>query len=215
MNFDFSLIYDNYAAIVEGIGITLLVTLLAFIFALTLGVLVGVLRSNKGIIESILSLYVSFFRGTPLLIQLFIIYYGLPSIGVNMERYPAAIIALGLNSAAYISEIIRGGLKSVGKGQIDAAWMLGLNRVETTFFIVIPQALRVSLPALVNTFTLILKDSSLISVLSIMELTRVGQLIYTRTYKPLEVYVMVALIYYLLVMSVVVLSKRLENKMNF
>ncbi|MEC5341474.1 amino acid ABC transporter permease [Brenneria populi] len=215
MNFDFSLIYDNYAAISEGIGITLLVTLLAFIFALTLGVLVGVLRSNKGVIESMLSIYVSFFRGTPLLIQIFIIYYGLPSIGVNMERYSAAIIALGLNSAAYISEIIRGGLKSVGKGQIDAAWMLGLNRLETTLFIVVPQALRVSLPALVNTFTLILKDSSLISVLSIMELTRVGQLIYTRTYKPLEVYVMVALIYYLLVMSVVFLSKRLENKMNF
>ncbi|MEC5320332.1 amino acid ABC transporter permease [Brenneria populi subsp. brevivirga] len=215
MNFDFSLIYDNYDAIIVGIGITLLVTIIAFIFALMLGVVIGVLRSNDGFIESFLRVYVSFFRGTPLLIQLFIIYYGLPSIGVNMGRYPAAIIALGLNSAAYISEIIRGSLKSVGKGQTDAASMIGLNRAETVFFIVLPQALRVSLPALVNTFTLILKDSSLISVLSIMELTRVGQLIYTRTYKPLEVYIIVALIYYMLVMSVVFISKRLENRINF
>ncbi|MEE3662951.1 amino acid ABC transporter permease [Brenneria sp. g21c3] len=215
MAFDFSLVADNYTAIAQGVGITLLVTLAAFCFALILGITVGVLRSNGGIVEAILHIYVSLFRGTPLLIQLFIVYYGLPSIGINLGRYPAAVIALGLNAAAYISEIIRGSLQSVGKGQEEAAWMLGINRVETIFFIVLPQALRVSLPALVNTFTLILKDSSLISVLSIMELTRVGQLIYTRTYKPFEVYVMVALIYYVLVMSVVALSKRLEKRMHF
>lgn len=215
MNFDFTIVIDNYRAIAQGVLITLLLTFFAFSLALVLGVIIGVLRSQKGMLATALGIYVSLFRGTPLLIQLFIIYYGLPSIGFNMDRYQAAIMGLGLNSAAYISEIIRGGVLAVAKGQIEAAWVIGISRIKIILFIILPQAFRVSLPALVNTFTLILKDSSLVSVLSIMELTRIGQLIYTRTYKPFEVYLLVALIYYILVMLFVYLSKIYERKLNF
>ena len=104
-------------------------------------------------------------------------YEGLPSIGLNMPRYVAAVLSLGLNSAAYISEILRGALGAVPRGQEEAAQVLGLTRSEALIFIVFPQAQRVALPALVNAFSSILKDSSLVSVLSIMELTRIGQLI--------------------------------------
>lgn len=214
MTFQFSIISDNAGAIAEAVLVTLILTVFSFALAILLGIMVGVIRSKKAPGHRFLGAYVSFFRGTPLLIQLFLIYYGLPSIGVNMPRYIAAVLSLGLNSAAYISEIIRGAMASVPKGQEDAARVLGITPAETLAFIVMPQALRVALPALVNSFSSILKDSSLVSVLSIMELTRIGQLIYTRTYRAFEIYLAVALIYYILTEIVVCISKRFEYRLR-
>lgn len=211
MMFQTDILVSNAGAIAEGVLTTLLLTLFSFAAAVVLGVAVGVVRRRKSPMASVLGAYVSFFRGTPLLIQLFIIYYGLPALGLNMPRYVAAVLTLSLNSAAYISEILRGALGAVPKGQEEAAHVLGMTRMETLFFIVLPQALRVSLPALVNSFSSILKDSSLVSVLSIMELTRIGQLIYTRTYRALEIYLAVALIYYVLTESIAYFSRRLEK----
>lgn len=214
MGFQFPILADNAGAIAEAVLVTLVLTLLSFVLAILLGISVGVARSRRAFGYRFLSAYVSFFRGTPLLIQLFLIYYGLPSIGLNIPRYFAAVVSLGLNSAAYISEIIRGAVASVPKGQEEAARMLGLTQAETLIFIVMPQALRVSLPALVNSFSSILKDSSLVSVLSIMELTRIGQLIYTRTYRAFEIYMAVAVIYYVLTEAVVYISKGLERRLR-
>lgn len=214
MEFRTDIIVANAGAIAEGVFTTLLLTLFSFISALVLGIVVGVLRRRRGTLSGLLGGYVSFFRGTPLLIQLFLIYYGLPSIGISIPRYAAAILSLGLNSAAYISEILRGALSAVPKGQEEAAQVLGLTRTETLAFIVLPQALRVALPALVNAFSSILKDSSLVSVLSIMELTRIGQLIYTRTYRAFEIYLAIALIYYVLTELVACLSRRLEKALE-
>lgn len=211
MSFQTDILVSNAGAIGEGVLTTLLLTILSFVLAVVLGVAVGVVRRRKSAVASVLGAYVSFFRGTPLLIQLFIIYYGLPALGLNTPRYVAAVLTLSLNSAAYISEILRGALGAVPKGQEEAAHVLGMTRMEALFFIVLPQALRVSLPALVNSFSSILKDSSLVSVLSIMELTRIGQLIYTRTYRALEIYLAVALIYYVLTESVAYFSRRLEK----
>ncbi len=214
MEFRTDIITANAGAIAEGVFTTLLLTLFSFLAALTLGIAVGILRRRKNTLSRLLGGYISFFRGTPLLIQLFLIYYGLPSIGLNIPRYAAAVLSLGLNSAAYISEIIRGALSAVPKGQEEAAHVLGLTRAEALAFIVLPQALRVALPALVNAFSSILKDSSLVSVLSIMELTRIGQLIYTRTYRAFEIYLAIALIYYVLTESVACLSRRLERSLE-
>lgn len=214
MAFQFSILADNADAIAGAVLITLLLTVFSFALALFLGISVGVIRSKKLLGYRFLSAYVSFFRGTPLLIQLFLIYYGLPSVGINMPRYFAAVLSLGLNSAAYISEIIRGAMASVPKGQEDAARVLGLTPFESLAYIVMPQAVRVALPALVNSFSSILKDSSLVSVLSIMELTRIGQLIYTRTYRAFEIYITVAVIYYILTEIVVIVSKKLESRLR-
>ena len=211
MEFRTDIIVTNAGAIAEGVCMTLLLTCFSFLVALALGTVVGVLRRRAGPLSALLGGYVSFFRGTPLLIQLFLIYYGLPSIGLNMPRYVAAVLSLGLNSAAYISEILRGALGAVPRGQEEAAHVLGLTRLEALIFIVFPQALRVALPALVNAFSSILKDSSLVSVLSIMELTRIGQLIYTRTYRAFEIYLAVAVVYYILTETVACFSRRLER----
>ncbi|NLL36184.1 MAG: amino acid ABC transporter permease [Fretibacterium sp.] len=214
MEFRTDIIVANAGAIAEGVLITLLVTSFSFLVALVLGAVVGILRRRRGVLSRLLGGYVSFFRGTPLLIQLFLIYYGLPSIGLSMPRYVAAVLSLALNSAAYISEILRGALGAVPKGQEEAAQVLGLTRMETLVFIVFPQALRVALPALVNSFSSILKDSSLVSVLSIIELTRIGQLIYTRTYRAFEIYLTVALIYYVLTETVACFSRRIERALE-
>ena len=214
MEFRADIIVANAGAIAEGVCMTLLLTCFSFLVALALGTVVGVLRRRVGPLSALLGGYVSFFRGTPLLIQLFLIYYGLPSIGLNMPRYVAAVLSLGLNSAAYISEILRGALGAVPRGQEEAAQVLGLTRLEALIFIVFPQALRVALPALVNAFSSILKDSSLVSVLSIMELTRIGQLIYTRTYRAFEIYLAVAVVYYILTETVACFSRRLERALE-
>ena len=214
-DFKLSILLDGAPDIAAGVRVTLLLAVISFAFALVLGIAVGVIRRRPGPLATALGGYVSFFRGTPLLIQLFLIYYGLPSVGINMPRYVAAVLGLGLNGAAYISEIIRGALLAVDKGQEDAARVLGLTRTETLLFITLPQALRVSLPALVNSFSSVLKDTSLVSVLSIMELTRIGQLIYTKTYRALEIYLAVAIIYYLLTLAIVLVSKRLEKRLAF
>lgn len=215
MILDFAPLYASRWDIAQGVGITILLALAAFAVSLVLGVAVGVARTGRGLLSSLLGVYVSFFRGTPLLIQLFLVYYGLPALGINLGRYPSAILTLGLNSAAYTSEILRGALLAVAQGQKEAAAMLGFTRVETFFNITFPQTLRVALPSLVNSFTQVLKETSLVSVLSIMELTRIGQLIYTRTYKPFEVYLLVAILYYLLVTAVVLMSKKLEKRVQF
>ena len=147
-----------------------------------------------------------------MLIQLFFIYYGLPTIGVNMERYTAGIVGLGLNGGAYISEIVRGALFSVGKEQKDAAAALGFNWIQGMAHIVLPQSIRVALPPLVNAFSALLKDSSLVSVLAITELTRVSQLIYTRTFRAFEVYLAVGALYFGMIYSVALVSRRLEKR---
>ncbi len=215
MTFQTSILLDGAGDIAAGVGVTLLLAATSFLFALVLGVVVGTVRRRPGAVCAALGGGVSFFRGTPLLIQLFLLYYGLPAVGLNLPRWPAAILGLGLNGAAYIAEIIRGSLLAVAKGQEDAARSLGLSSGQTLRLVLLPQALRVSVPALVNSFSATLKDTSLVSVLSIMELTRVGQLIYTRTYRAFEIYLAVAVLYYLLVMVVALFSKKLEKRLAF
>lgn len=123
--FKFNILIDAYPLLLEGLLVTVKISILAFIFALLVGIVVGVSRSNSKRLNRLLALYVEVFRGTPLLIQLFFIYYGLPSLGLKMNNYTAGVIGLGLNGGAYISEIIRGALYSVERGQQEAAYSFG------------------------------------------------------------------------------------------
>ncbi|MBI9091718.1 MAG: amino acid ABC transporter permease [Desulfobacterium sp.] len=214
MDFRADIIIDALPLLLEGLGATLKLCLLSFLLALAAGILVGVLRSKSLFFQRLFAPYVEIFRGTPLLIQLFFIYYGLPSVGITMDNYTAGTLGLGLNGGAYISEIIRGALFSVNQGQEEAAKALGLNWFQSMVFVILPQAVRVALPPLVNAFSTIIKESSLVSVLAITELTRASQLVYTRTFRAFEIYLTVGLLYFIIIYSASLVSTRLEKRLN-
>ncbi len=142
--------------------------------------------------------YVEIIRGTPLLVQILIVYFGLPAIGINLQPEPAGIIALSICSGAYIAEIVRAGIESVPKGQMEAARSLGMSYLQAMRYVILPQAFRNVLPALGNEFIALLKDSSLLSVISIVELTRVGRQIVNTTFNAWTPFLGVALFYLLM-----------------
>ena len=211
--FQFDVLCQAGPLLKEGLIVTVGLSAASFVLALTVGIGVGMLRWESPLFKKLLSPYVEVFRGTPLLIQLFFIYYGLPSVGIAFSNTTAAILGLGLNGGAYISEIIRGALLSISPGQREAAVATGLSRIQSMRFVVLPQAIRVATPPLVNAFSALLKESSLVSVLAITELTRASQLVYTRTFRAFEVYLTVGILYFLLVHTVSRLSRRLERQM--
>jgi polar amino acid transport system permease protein len=212
--FKFNILINAYPLLLEGLLVTIKISMLSFIFALLVGIVVGVSRSNSKKLNWLFAPYVEVFRGTPLLIQLFFIYYGLPSLGLKMNNYTAGVIGLGLNGGAYISEIIRGALYSVERGQQEAAYSLGLSWLQSMVYIIIPQAIRVAIPPLVNSFSATIKESSLVSVLAITELTRVSQLVYTRTFRAFEVYLAVGALYFIMIYFASYISKYLERKFH-
>lgn len=212
----FYIVFDNIPFIVDAVFVTLKITIMSFLLAVIIAVLVGSVRAMNfsKTLDLVLMAYVEVFRGTPLLIQLFFIYYGLPSIGITMSSTFAAVLGLSLNGGAYISEIIRAAIQSVPVGQFEAAESLGMGKIESMVYIVLPQAFRITIPPLVNSFSSILKESSLISILAITELTRIGQLIYTRTSRPFEIYLTIGLIYLILVSIISISSWKIEKKLN-
>ena len=210
-NFQLGIILNSHRELLTGALITLKITFVSFILAFAIGTVVGIARSQPGILRRLFTPYVEVFRGTPLLIQLFFIYYALPVVGIAMENLTAAYVGIGLCGGAYISEIIRGALYSVERGQREAALSLGLSPVQTMIHVILPQAMRVAIPPLMNAFSAQLKETSLVSVLAINELTRCGQMVYSRTFRPFEIYTAVAVLYFVMTFSVSLLSRRLEG----
>ncbi len=205
----------------QGAIITLTLTALSVFFGLIGGSLIAFgLISHNETLKNILRLYVEFFRGTPMLVQLFIIYFGLPAlfqgIGLewSLERLPAAVIALSLNVAAYLAEIIRGGIQSIDKGQWEAGESLGMSRWQSMKEVIMPQAFRRILPPLGNEFITLIKDTSLVAVIGFNELFRQGQLIVSTTYQAFAVYIAVALVYLFLTSLSSFFFKWLEQKMD-
>jgi polar amino acid transport system substrate-binding protein len=186
------------------------------LFAVALGLLLALLRlyAPKPVAFAAMA-YVEFIRGTPLLIQLFFIYYGLPNVGVKLEPFAAAVIGLALNYAAYESEVYRAGIASVPHAQMEAAQALGMTRVQALRHIIVPQALRLVLPPMTNDFISLLKDSSLVSVITMVELTRVyGQLAATY-YDYFGIGLLTALAYFVIGLPFVRLSRWAETRMSF
>lgn len=198
-----------------GLAVTIPLTLITFILGLVLAFLIAMARlyGNRPI-AWLASVYVWIFRGTPLLVQLFIVFYGLPSAGVVISGFVSAVIGFTLNIGAYASETLRGAILGVPKGQWEAARVLGMDKVQTMFRIVLPQALRTAVPPLSNTFISLVKDTSLAAAITVTELFQVAQQITARTYEPLWLYTEAALIY--LVFSTVLtrLQKHLEHRFN-
>ncbi|MGM0418715.1 MAG: amino acid ABC transporter permease [Thermodesulfobacteriota bacterium] len=213
--FQFFIIKDSLPELITGAKITINITVVSYIISLLIGITTGIIRSGKGIIKRFLDAYVEIFRGVPLLIQLFFIYYALPSAGFSLKNMTAAYLGIGLCGGAYISEIIRGSIISVGSGQKEAATSFGFTKFQAYFLIILPQAARIAIPPLMNAFSSQLKETSLVSVLAINELTRMGQLVYSRTFRPFEIYFAVALIYFVLTYSASRFSRWLEKYFSY
>ncbi len=211
---DFSPLAPYAGLLPEALKITLEIGLAGFILALAIAVAVGTLRSRKlpKAVRFLLSFYVEIFRGTPLLVQLFFVYYGLPSAGIRMEPVAAAILTMGLNSGAYLSENIRASILAVDKGQYEAAYMLGYTPLQTSIHIVLPQAMRIAVPSLMNGFSSIIKETSIVSVLPVVELTKLGNQVYAKTYHPFEIYILLGVIYFVLAYFLTFLAKWLERR---
>lgn len=214
MNFSFMSKYYMY--FIKGTEITLLLAVCTVIIGTILGIIFSLMKISKSkILKAIATVYIEFIRGTPLMIQLFIFYYGLPALlGLNISEMPAAIIALGINSGAYVAEIIRAGIQAVDKGQTEAAESLGMNRSKAMRYVIIPQAFKNILPALGNEFIIVLKDSSIVSVIGISELTRVSDIVRGVTYISFEPLIVVALIYFVLTYTLSKLLGIAERRMK-
>ena len=169
--------------------------------------------SRHWILHMPAKIYVDFIRGTPLLIQIFIIYFALPNIlGTRIDPFVAAVTACSMNSGAYIAEIFRGGIQSISQGQMRAGLSLGMTYGQTMRYIILPQAFKRIIPPLGNEFIAMLKDSSLVSVIGFEELTRSGQLVIAETYATIEIWTCVALIYLILTLSISQLVRLLERR---
>lgn len=201
--------------LLSGLGLTLAVSLCALCVSVVVGTLLGVVRVFRvPVLGPLGNAYVEVVRGIPLIVLLSVIYYGLPALGVTLDGFPAAVVALGLYSAAYTSEIVRGGLNSVPVGQIEAARSVGLSRWQAVRFVVLPQAWRVALPALGNEFVSLILGSSLASAVTLQELFSQGRYITNATYRQFEVYAVLALVYFLLTFILTRLVRLLERRVS-
>lgn len=207
--------WNSLPTLLRATPTTLGFALAAMLLGLPLGFLVALMRLSKvPLLRWVSGVFVSFVRGTPLLVQIFVIYYGLPSLGITLNPVAGGVIALMLNAAAYLSETIRAAILSIGKGQREAAASLGLTPSQTMRLIILPQAARVALPSMSNTLIGLVKDTSLVSVITVVELLRSAQLVIARTFEPFGPYLMAALIYWLISSLLEVVQRRLEKRFS-
>lgn len=221
---------DRWAYLVNGLGVTLQITLFAAIIGIVLGFIIAIVRSTYdklkaentpksagfivlSVFDKICKLYLTILRGTPVVVQLLIIYFVVFAT-VDVDKVFAAVIAFGLNSAAYVAEIVRSGIMSIDNGQTEAGRSLGFNFLQTMIYITIPQALKNVLPALANEFIVLLKETSICGYIALMDLTKAGDIIRSRTYDAFMPLIAVALIYLVIVLILTRLVSLLERRLR-
>ena len=214
MSFDFSLIWNSLPLLLAGAGVTIEITAIAVGLGFVFGLITSVCRLSGVKILNILAVcYVNIIRGTPLLVQIFLIYFALPMIiGERINPFVAAVAACSVNSGAYVAEIFRAGIQSVDKGQMEAGRSLGLSWMQTMRYIILPQAFKHVIPPLGNEFISMSKETSLVSVIGFEELTRRGQLIIAKTYGSFEIWLTVAFIYLVMTFTIAQLVSYLERR---
>ncbi len=207
-------VIKNFGYFVGGAGYTIFITAVALAMGMVLGLFAGLgkLSSNK-IVYYLSTAYIDFFRGTPLFVQIFLLYFGiLPLIYYN-DPISSAIIALGLNSGAYIGEIVRAGIQAVDNGQLEAARSLGMNQRQAMTHVILPQALKIVIPPMINEFIALLKDSSLVSAITVPELMHRGDLVFANTYQATWVFAAIAVIYFVITKTISVMGDRVERRL--
>ncbi|WP_136605293.1 amino acid ABC transporter substrate-binding protein/permease [Paenibacillus dokdonensis] len=210
------LMVNSLPPLLKGLGKTLLYTIISLFFAFILGLIFGFMKvgQNKWL-RSIATVFVDLFRGIPLIVLAFFIYFGIPqAFGFKMPLFLAAVLTLSLNAGAYVTEIIRGGIQSIDRGQMEAARSLGLPYRKAMIKIIIPQAVRIMIPSFINQLVITLKDTSILSVIGLVELTQSGKIIIARTFESFIIWAEVAILYLIVITILTKISNRLERKMS-
>jgi len=213
---DFAPVWGGLPELLKGTVVTIEVTAAAFLLSAVLGLLVGIIRLNpaRRVLYGIASAYVAFIRGTPLLVQLFLLFFGLPQFGILLPAWLCGVIGLGIYSGSYVSEVVRGAIQSIDRGQMEAARSLGMSYREAMWEVVLPQAFRRMLPPLGNETIALIKNSALVSLLTIDDVMREGQRIISTSFRALEVYIAVALIYFVLTNAATWILRQLEKRLT-
>lgn len=210
---------DRYLYLTRGLAVTLEITFFALLIGVVLGFILAIIRSTCDktgklkILNMIAKLYITIIRGTPVVLQLLILYFVIFA-SVNINKVVVAAIAFGLNSGAYVAEIVRSGIMSVDNGQMEAGRSLGFNYTQTMWYVIMPQAFKNVLPALVNEFIVLLKETSICGYIGLMDLTRGGDIIRSRTYEAFFPLIAVAIIYLVIVMLLTAFVNRLERRLR-
>ena len=212
----FELLQESLPMLLSGLVLTLQLSAVSLAIAMVLGLVASLMGMSKlKILQVINKVYVAIIRGTPLLVQAFFIYFGVTgALGIKMSAFTAGVIALSLNAGGYLSEIFRGGIQAVDIGQTEAARSLGLTQAQTLRRVVIPQAIRICIPSVVNQWCITIKDTSIICVIGLAELTRMGQQIIARTYQSFEVWIMVGILYFVVIYLLTVIARYVEKKVS-
>ncbi|MBL4932857.1 amino acid ABC transporter permease [Clostridium paridis] len=212
-----TLLQDSFPSLLSGLLVTLKITIFSLVFASIIGLLVGLLNiSSNKILKRIAVIYIDIIRGTPLIVQAFFIYFGIPSVmGIRIDPVLAGIIALSLNAGAYMAEIFRAGIQSVHKGQMEAARSLGLSYGKAMRKVILPQAIRTMIPSIINQFIISLKDTSILSVIGLRELTQSGQIIIASNFKSFQIWLIVGVMYFIIITTISIISKRIERRLSY
>ncbi|MBR0462948.1 MAG: amino acid ABC transporter permease [Clostridia bacterium] len=211
----FGILWESLPRLLSyGIRVTVPLTIVSFILALLISVVVAMIQyADVKILRQICRFYIWVIRGTPLLVQLYLVFYGLPSVGITLDALPTAILVFGFNEGAYMAETMRGALQSVSVGQVEAGYCVGLNYIQIMWHIVLPQAFRTAFPALSNSLISMLKGTSMAATITVMEMFRQAQVINGRVYESLGLYTEVALIYLLFCTLLTWLQHKGEKKL--
>lgn len=211
-----NILADSFPKLLSyGFRVTVPLTALSFALALLIAVAVALVQyADVPVLRQICRFYIWLIRGTPLLVQLYIVFYGLPSVGVLLDAFPAAVLVLGFNEGAYMAETVRGALESVSRGQMEAGYCVGMNYLQIMAHVVLPQAFRTAFPALGNSMIAMLKETSMAATITVAEMFRQAQIINGRVYEPLALYSEAALIYLMLCTALSWLQKLGEKRLS-
>lgn len=212
--YGFRVVADNFGYFLGGAGMTIYITAVSVALGMVLGLIAGLLKmSDNKLLYGISTVYIDFFRGTPLFVQILLLYFGILPLIFDNGPITSAIIACTLNSGAYIAEIVRAGIQAVDKGQMEAARSLGMNNRQAMMHVILPQAYKIVIPPLINEFIALLKDTSLVSMIAASELTYRGDIVYSNTYQAAWVWGSVALIYLVITKTLSILGDVVERRL--
>lgn len=213
MNFDLGVVFEFWPMFLKGLVVTLQVSAAGALLGLLLGIVLMLMRRGVRLLRAASAIYISFFRGTPLIVQIFFVFYALPGItGIELSPYIAGVMALGMNSSAFVAEILRGGMSAIPKGQFEAAYALGMSKWAMWRKVLLPQLFRSCIPPLTNEFTILLKATPPLSAITLIELTRTAQLVMNQTFRPMEAFVTAAMLYFVVLFCLSLATRRLEYR---
>ncbi len=217
-SFDIDYTLGIFPILFKYIDITISMALISTAIALVIAIIIAIIKTFKiRFLSAFCDLYISFLRGTPLIVQLFLLYFGLPQIlpiFSNLDAYSASIAGLSLHFSAYMAESIRGAISSIDKGQFEAASSLGMSKTQSFSYIILPQAIRVAIPSLMNNFIDLIKSTSLAFTLGVPEIMAKAQLEASSSYKYFEAFLAVALVYWAIVLLFTYIQRKIEKRLN-